>query len=66
MKNTIKIEIIEKYMLKNNISKTKFCKICKISPNTLNKIMANDFNFEIVALFKIARIIKIEVYQMFN
>ena len=66
MKNTIKIEIIEKYMLENNISKTKFCKICKISPNTLNKIMTNDFNFEIVALFKIARIIKIEVYQMFN
>ena len=66
MKNTIKTEIIEKYMLENNISKTKFCKICKISPNTLNKIMANYFNFEIVALFKIARIIKIEVYQMFN
>ncbi len=66
MKNTIKTEIIEKFILENEISKTKFCKMCKISPNTLNKIIANDFNFEIVALFKIARVIKIEVYQMFN
>ena len=66
MKNTIKTEIIEKFMLENKISKTKFCKMCKISPNTLNKIIANDFNFEIIALFKIARVIKIEVYQMFN
>ena len=66
MKNMIKVEIIEKFMLENNISKTKFCKMSKISPNTLNKIMANNFNFEIIVLFRIARIIKIEVYQMFN
>ena len=66
MKNMIKVEIIEKFMLENNISKTKFCKMCKISPNTLNKIMANNFNFEIIALFRIARIIKIEVHQMFD
>ena len=66
MKNMIKVEIIEKFMLENNISKTKFCKMCKISPNTLNKIMTNKFNFEIIALFRIARIIKIEVHQMFD
>ena len=66
MKNTIKIEIIEKFMTENNISKTKFCKMCKISTHTLSKIMDNDFNFEIIALFKIAKVIKIEVYQMFN
>ena len=66
MKDTIKIVIIEKFMLENNISKTNFCKMCKISNSTLNKIMTNDLNFEIVALFKIARVIKIQVYQMFN
>lgn len=66
MIDTIKIEIIEKFMLKNNISKTKFCKECKISLKTLNKIMANDFNFKTVALFKIAKVIKIEVFQLFN
>ena len=66
MKNTIKTEIIENFMLENKISKTKFCKMCKISPSTLNKIMANDDNFGIITLFKIARVIKVQVYQMFN
>ena len=66
MKNTIKTEIIENFMLENKISKTKFCKMCKISPSTLNKIMTNDDNFGIIALFKIARVIKVQVYQMFN
>ena len=66
MKNMIKTEIIKKYMLENKLSKTKFCKVCKISFKTLNKIMSNDLNFEIIVLFKIARVIKIEVYQMFN
>ena len=66
MKNTIKTEIIEKFMLENKISKTKFCKMCKISLSTLNKIMANDESFGMVALFKIARVIKIQVYKMFN
>ena len=66
MKNTIKTEIIENFMLENKISKTKFCKMCKISPSTLNKIMTNDDNFGIIALFKIARVIKVQVYQMLN
>lgn len=66
MKNTIKTEIIEKYMNENKLSKTKFCKMCKISPSTLNKIMTNDDNFGIIALFKIARVIEVQVYQIFN
>lgn len=66
MKNTIKIEILKKFMAENNISKTTFCKMCKISHSTLNKIMANDDNFRIIAFFKIARVIKIQVYQMFD
>ena len=66
MKNTIKIEVIERFIFENKISKTKFCKMCKISPSTLNKIMTNDDNFGIIALFKIARVINVQVYHMFN
>ena len=66
MNNTIKIGIIEKFMKENKISKTTFCKMCKISPITLNKILTNDNNFKIIALFKIAKVIKIQVYKMFN
>ena len=66
MKNTIKIELIENFIKENNLSNSKFCKICKISQSTLNKIMTNSENLRIVALFKIARVLKIKVYQMFN
>ena len=66
MKNKIKVELIENFIKDNNLSKTKFCEMCKISQSTLNKIMTNSKNFRIIALFKIARVLKIQVYQMFN
>lgn len=66
MKNTIKTELIENFIKDNNLSKSKFCKMCKISQSTLNKLMTNSENFRIIALFKIARVLKIQVYQMFN
>ena len=66
MKNTIKTELIENFIKENNLSKSKFCEMCKISQSTLNKIMTSNENFRIIALFKIARVLKIQVYQMFN
>ena len=66
MKNTIKTELIENFIKENNLSKSKFCEMCKISQNTLNKIMTNSENFRIIALFKIARVLKIQVFEMFN
>lgn len=66
MKNTIKTELIENFIKENNLSKSRFCKMCNISQSTLNKIMNNSENFRIIALFKIARVLKIQVYQMFN
>ena len=66
MKNTTKTELIENFIKENNLSKSKFCKMCKISQSTLNKIMTNNENFKIIALFKIARVLKIQVFEMFN
>ncbi len=66
MKNTTKTELIENFIKENNLSKSKFCKMCKISQSTLNKIMTNNENFRIIALFKIARFLKIQVFEMFN
>ena len=66
MKNTIKTELIETFMKENNLSKSKFCTMCKISQSTLNKIITNSENFKIIALFKIARVLKIQVFEMFN
>ena len=66
MKNTIKSELIETFIKDNNLSKSKFCEMCKISQSTLNKIMTNSENFKIIALFKIASVLKIQVFEMFN
>lgn len=66
MKNKIKSDLIENFIKENNLSKSKFCEMCKISQSTLDKIMTNSENFKIIALFKIARVLKIQVYQMFN
>ena len=66
MKNTIKTELIKNFMKGNNLSKSKFCEMCKISLSTLNKIMTNSGNFRIIALFKIARVLKIQAFEMFN
>lgn len=65
MKNKFKKEIIKRYLKANKISKTKFCKLCGISRYTLEKIM-NNKNYNINALFKIAKVIKTQVYQMFS
>ena len=62
-KNVIKTEVIENYLSENNLSKTKFCKMCKISYSTLKRIMNNE-NFNLIALFKIARVLNLHVHQL--
>lgn len=65
MTNLINIELIRDYIAKNNLSKTKFCRLCKINISTLNRIFSGG-NFNLIAIFKIARVLKVEVYRMFN
>lgn len=65
MKNEFKKDIIERYLKANKISKTKFCKLCGISLCTFNKVM-NNKNYRISALFKIAKMLKMQVYQLFG
>lgn len=47
----IKKERIEEYMKENNLSATKFCKLCNISPAVLKKIRKDKINYRINALF---------------
>ncbi len=65
MKNKFNKELIENHIKENNISKTKFCKLCGISAYTLEKIIDNQ-NYRADALFKISKVINIEVHQMFD
>lgn len=64
MENLIKTELITNYLKEHNLSKTKFCKLCKISVSTFNRIM-NGKPFYLIALFRIARTIKVDLHQLF-
>ena len=64
IKNNINVKLIKEYINNNNLSKTKFCKQCKISYSTLMRIL-NNGDFYIIALFKIARVMNVKVYNLF-
>lgn len=64
--STKKTELIGNYIVENKISKTEFCKRCKIGTQTLKKIYNHNDNYKIIALFKIARLLEIRICDLFN
>ena len=62
--NPINVKIIEFYLKENNLSISKFCRLCKISTDTYKRIMTNK-NFKLNAIYKIAKVLKVHIYQMF-
>ena len=49
MDNLIKTELIEEFLKEKEWSKSEFCRQCKISSKTFQKIMSNDYNFDLHA-----------------
>ena len=66
MKNKlINKELIERFMSDNNLSKSAFCRLCKISHQTFDKIMGNEESLTLSPVFKIARVMKIHIKDIF-
>ena len=65
MNNKLNINLIFEYLNKNNLTKTEFCRQCKISRSTFYKII-NGKDFQIIALFKMAKVMNIKPYQFFE
>lgn len=66
MKERIKTELIEKYMDENEVSLEEFCKISNICKSDIQKIFVQDFDFGIDVIFKLAKVLKIEVFELFE
>ncbi len=66
MKERIKTELIEKYMDENDVSLEEFCRISKICKSDIQKIFVQDFDFGIDVIFKLAKVLKIEVFELFE
>lgn len=64
MGNDINVNLIKNYLKENKMSKTKFCKLCGINFSTLNKILNNQKDFRVNALFKIAKVLNLQVYEI--
>jgi len=57
-------ELITDFMQTQKLSKTAFCKLCKIGNNTLNRLLSND-NVRLRILYKVARVLNIKVTKFF-
>ena len=61
--DVVKTDLIKSFIKDNNLTIAQFCKLCKISQSTLYKIF-NGKDFIIVVLFKIARVMHVQVWQL--
>lgn len=64
MGNDININFIKNYLKENKMSKTKFCKLCGINFSTLKKILNNQKNFRVNALFKICKVLNLQINKL--
>ena len=63
--NIFKTELIANYMKSNNLSKNKFCKLCKISPQSFDKIFDCNLTVGLKVVYKITRTIDIRLCEFF-
>ena len=65
MNNLINNKLIKDFIKKNKLTKKAFSNLAGIRLKDLNKIFKYNYNVDINVLFKIAKVMKIEVYQIF-
>lgn len=63
MEKVINVQLIEDYIQTNGLSKTAFCRRCKIGKETFQKIKTNQ-DARFVTLFKIARVMNVQIPQL--
>lgn len=60
----INVKIIFDYIKNNKMTKTEFCKKCKTSVSTFNRIVAEK-NAKLISLYRIAKTINIHICKLF-
>lgn len=66
MKPILNVNVFEKCMLDNHLSKSAFCKKCGISLSTLNKILSGNNAIRLTSLLRIHEKMGIALYDMVN
>ena len=65
MKKGLKIQMIEEYMKEQGLSKTKFCRLCKIGAGSLKKVLSEDYSVSLGVVVKIAKQIGVHIADFF-
>ncbi len=65
MGNNLNINLIINFMNENKLSKSKFCKLSRISYSVLKKMLNNDDNYRISELDKLSKILKVRICELF-
>ena len=60
-----KTELIEEFIKKQGINDAGFCVLYRIEEKELNMFMKSSLDVDIEVVFKIARALKIKVYELF-
>ncbi len=64
MQKYIDEKLIFEFIYSNNLNKTKFCKLARISTKTFNKVLNGNINISTIVLFKIARAINKNIVEI--
>lgn len=59
------VEMVENYIKENKLTKKAFCEKCNISVTTLYKVL-NNKNVYLGTIYRIAKVIHIELKNMFK
>lgn len=66
MKEIIKTELIDQFIKEQGLTRTRFCKLCKMSYGTFVKIRRGECNVKMNAIFRMARVMRIKVHELFK
>ena len=66
MKTFIKKSLIEDYLKEKNLSRETFAKMCRIPFKTLNNILSGRKSFYISDVFKISKVLEVDMTELFD
>lgn len=62
---SVRVELIEEYCVKNNLSKKELCHKCGIALQALQKINHRNYKYRIEAITKIAETMGVDVGDLY-
>ena len=66
MDQTIKVDKIKKFLKDHNMTNKEFCERCGISNFVLKKILADETNFGVNVIFRVASFMNVKVSSLIN